>query len=493
MKIHNIRLDHACNSSSLHSIIFLDSRLKSVVESTEDSDVGDFGWQLFTAASKEVKAQYALEQIKHNLTRWGISSENAMAVARAFAGYFGPIGEDKTLIGEDKVVGIDHQSNYQMPTNFDRDFLSEPFMKDFFDTLIKDTTLILGGNDNDGETHHLATMGRRISFPLDQDIYERSDVVARKDLKGNYYSLYNTKTGSKVRMSFDDLQEAPSKASAPELVDMKITDYCPFGCAFCYQDSTLEGKHADISKIVSLIHELSSLQVFEIAIGGGEPTMHPNFYEILEACVTHHITPNFTTKSLKWLSDKKLVALVNKSVGKIAFSVDSPEDVYEVGKAVRSARLDETKIRFQHVIGTSDVDTFQRLLLAVKDKYQSDWNKKNGEPFVAANITLLGYKVVGRGGAFQQAAPFDWISEVKKAGICSIGIDTELVRVSESRMKEEKINPILYTKEEGKFSCYIDAVSNKIAPSSYCKPEEYKSLVGQSHYDERILKPFATF
>ena len=57
MKIHNVRLGHATNSSSSHSIIF-----DPVSKATDDYD--DFGWSFFTLASKEAK-----EELKQFL-RW---------------------------------------------------------------------------------------------------------------------------------------------------------------------------------------------------------------------------------------------------------------------------------------------------------------------------------------------------------------------------------------------------------------------------------------
>jgi hypothetical protein len=44
----------------------------------------------------------------------------------------------------------------------------------------------------------------------------------------------------------------------------------------------------------------------------------------------------------------------------------------------------------------------------------------------------------------------------------------------------------LYEVKEGDFSCYIDAVDKKIAPSSYCSPEEMLDIQFNP-YDENAI------
>ena len=56
MKIHNLRLGFACNSSSSHSLIFLPG-------CTDNAEGQDFGWQCFTLASSEAKMGYLAQQL----------------------------------------------------------------------------------------------------------------------------------------------------------------------------------------------------------------------------------------------------------------------------------------------------------------------------------------------------------------------------------------------------------------------------------------------
>lgn len=51
----------------------------------------------------------------------------------------------------------------------------------------------------------------------------------------NAVALFNRVDGTKIRFAVGSY----TKAKRPELVDIKITDWCDVGCTFCYQNSTL--------------------------------------------------------------------------------------------------------------------------------------------------------------------------------------------------------------------------------------------------------------
>lgn len=79
-------------------------------------------------------------------------------------------------------------------------------------------------------------------------------LVVRYDQQYDFFTEFDTVTGNKRRYRFGDNAEVPTKATAPELLDIKITDYCPFGCAFCAPADTVismaDGTTKPISEIV---------------------------------------------------------------------------------------------------------------------------------------------------------------------------------------------------------------------------------------------------
>lgn len=126
---------------------------------------------------------------------------------------------------------------------------------------------------------------------------------------GNYFVILNTVTGTKIREN----QENFFEAAFPESMDLKITNKCHNGCAFCHENSTCDGKHGDIMS-PSFIDKLHPYT--EIAIGGGNPLEHPDLVPFLEKLKTLKMIPSMTIRQndfmnnlefITELADKKLI------------------------------------------------------------------------------------------------------------------------------------------------------------------------------------------
>lgn len=94
--------------------------------------------------------------------------------------------------------------------------------------------------------------------------------------------------------------------SGPELLDISITDYCELNCEICYK-STKNTTHIDFSDYCHLIDQISDIGVFQVALGGGNPNLHPRFVDILEYTYSKSIVPNYTTNGFS-LSDEILMS-----------------------------------------------------------------------------------------------------------------------------------------------------------------------------------------
>ncbi len=110
-------------------------------------------------------------------------------------------------------------------------------------------------------------------------------------------------------------------------------------------------------------------------------------------------------------------------------------------------------------------------------------------------VTLLGYKDFGFGENYKPKNRFSspgWISIIKKysedEGI-KFGIDSVLVSKWKKELIDNNVDPLALVGEEGKFSCYLDAVKMTIHKSSFSK-EAGLQLTGN---EENIKKQFATF
>lgn len=458
MRIHNVRLGLATNSSSSHSLIFF--------KGATDEGVGDgnFGWDFFTAASPEAKSRYLAAVLYGRMCE--ISSRDvAETVARAWCtSAFDP--EDS----------VDHQSNYDLPFDWSGKAVDRAFFDDLRAYYLREDVVILGGNDNTDERHPLSG-NPSAKIPLSTD-GSSIGLVARKE--GSCWTLFNRESGAKIRLSFDG-SPPPKRALVPELVDIKITDFCPFDCAFCYQDSTRRGAHAEKKHLEILAYCLTGMRVFEVAIGGGEPTMHPNFLSVLQSFRRGGTVPNFTTKSLAWLRDASLWVPVLEACGAFAYSPSRVEDIEGLGALLKVNGISRQRASVQLVMGTMDRYSFGIMLrAAVKQELR---------------VTLLGYKTTGR-GADVKIEPYDWwLEEImklhKEDKYCRIGIDTALAAQYEAKILDAGIPSWCFHTQEGKHSMYIDAVAQRMGPSSYVESLKMRPLdLGSYIIEKPMLEAF---
>jgi Radical SAM superfamily len=473
MLVHNVRLGFATNSSSTHSIIFLKPKQRVI---DADIDGHEYGWNYWTAASTAAKRQYLAIQLFQALTSQ-VNKDVAEAVCDAWVKDHEKGGDCGCFGGP--TGSVDHQSQYVLPVSWDGKGVDKEFFDEFAAFFMRDDVVLLGGNDNDEETHPLADNGAFV-LPLPRDGHSTS-LVARKDTKHGFWTVFDRETGAKVRFSFDDpsTKREVVKATTPELVDVKITDFCPFGCAFCYQGSTHGGKHADVSTLNSLAYAFQRMKVFEVAIGGGEPTMHPKFVEIIQAFKMYGVVPNFTTKNLTWLRDPAVWPKVIEAIGGFAFSADKAEDVKKLASLLEVNNIDTAKANVQYVMGSGSLYDLEQIIRTAAEHH--------------LRITLLGFKTTGRGATFKPQDYKGWTKVITKLNAekvyFNLGIDTALARESPAELAKAKVHPTLYETHEGLFSMYLDAVDMKLAPSSYVEDIAMKRV--KSFDENTILENFA--
>ena len=466
IEVLNIRKGFANNSSSDHCLLF-DGREE---EDVPEEHNGSFGWDKFVLASQHSKERYFLALFLQNRPDF-LPKPLYQAILKSYYGV--NIDVKKSIKKFAEHYGVDHNSMVSFPNNFHYDIPDKEFVKDFFDYLSQDKIVIYGGNDNDGVEH------QEQSVKLNNTFWE-TDSVCRKEHDSDVWTIFNRHSGDKIKFKMElgrnaetlydtensrnDAQTvmALPKAYTPELVDVKITDICHKNCPWCYQNSTSKGKHANSSWIeYKLIPALSKLKVFEVAIGGGEPTLHPQFASILQGFRESKIIPNFTTATLKWIEKPIIRKAVREYCGSFAYTVTDSRQVDALIESLKKYDMPFRKASAQVVMGVTDRETF-------KEIYRACGKYKIG-------LNLLGFKTFGRGatGKFEINDYSWWLDELETLNRTrglgnpySITADTVLIQQFAEEVSK-KFPKFLYYAEDGKFSCYIDAVEGILAPSSF--------------------------
>jgi hypothetical protein len=267
----------------------------------------------------------------------------------------------------------------------------------------------------------------------------------------NAVALFSRKDGTKMRFALGSYE----KATKPELVDIKISDFCSFGCTFCYQASTLQGKHADLDDVKLIVDRLSKAGVFEVAIGGGEPLEYPHIIETFRLFKEAGIVPNFTTKFPGLV--RKHWHELEPLIGGFAYSAENAAQIRSAAKLFRN--IPKRFVNLHYVMGLGDREHFKEYLTAAAE--------------AGFRVTLLGYKTSGRGKDVIPF-PYDWwieaVNELIAEGNCpSLSIDTPL---ADQYHGEMPVPTYSYHRNEGAFSMYIDAVAMTMGASSFDKTEE---------------------
>lgn len=254
--------------------------------------------------------------------------------------------------------------------------------------------------------------------------------------------------GTKVRRVFSD--DSPEY---PESIDLKITNKCTTGCAWCHESSTPKGLHADYEWLMNLLDSIP-LGV-EIAIGGGDPLLYPRLREVLEFAKSKGILPSITINSRSPHTVNDLMVL--------------KDNVYGVGLSVPADRASEKddkyvldKIRMFKEVGVSTDRIVLHGIIHVNSPEQLlRLARKTG----VSKVLILGYKSFGFGKKFLNVLiknditkyfPKMFNNEVTVAydtlAVHQIGLDT---------------NSIYYMGGEGLNSFYVDAVNKQFSVASY--------------------------
>lgn len=145
----------------------------------------------------------------------------------------------------------------------------------------------------------------------------------------------------------------------------------------CYQDSKCDESHYTdiIYKTRNFFSPMTKNQLpFQVALGGGEPTSHPDFLELLKVLKDEFdICPNYTTNGMWAGSDdseyiKNLLDITEKYCGGVAVSCHPHlRDYWE--RATELLSLRNVKLNFHIIISDKEsVDYFREIYDKWHDK-----------------------------------------------------------------------------------------------------------------------------
>jgi hypothetical protein len=243
--------------------------------------------------------------------------------------------------------------------------------------------------------------------------------------------------GTKIRQTND----SNFNVAFPENIDVKITNACEQACHFCHEGSVPTGKHGDLH-----LPFFKTLRPgTELAIGGGNPMLHPHIFQFLNDMKDQGVLCNLTMhqNSLKPSIINKLMR--ENLIRGLGISYFGKKDVINV--------IESDNVVFHVINGVVD--------------------PKDLEPLYGRKILILGYKDIRRGASYHNAEVdqrmkdmydmLPWIRrEFKVVSFDNLAIQQLKVR----RMLLQDEWDSFYMGDDGQFTMYVDAIEKKYAKSS---------------------------
>lgn len=272
--------------------------------------------------------------------------------------------------------------------------------------------------------------------------------------KNGDFGIIIKNDGTKIRYG-------EGKAEFPESIDLKITDYCTVGCRFCHESSTKNGKHGDKNFIFDLLKQMQPGT--EVAIGGGNPLDHPDLYEILIYAKARKLFANLTINSQSIDVYRLMTYLERKLIHGLGLSIHLNDVYLDNNSFYRIYSKYPDNIVFHYIAG----------IHRFSDIYEVFNNFKNPK------VLILGYKFHGFGKKKQSKVDYNIedlcenIQELKGKHVSFDNLACSQLNIEENFPKEYKHS---YMGEDGKFTMYVDAVSQTFAKSSIEYRHQFQNM-----------------
>ncbi|MVU80747.1 mycofactocin radical SAM maturase [Nocardia sp. ET3-3] len=131
--------------------------------------------------------------------------------------------------------------------------------------------------------------------------------------------------------------------AAPICLTWELTYACNLACVHCLSSSgRRDPRELTTAECKAVIDELERMQVFYVNIGGGEPTVRSDFWELVDYATAHHVGVKFSTNGIK-ITPEVAERLANSDYVDVQISLDGA--TAEVNDAVRGPGSYATALR----------------------------------------------------------------------------------------------------------------------------------------------------
>ncbi|WP_432992031.1 mycofactocin radical SAM maturase [Dactylosporangium sp. CA-233914] len=203
---------------------------------------------------------------------------------------------------------------------------------------------------------------------------------------------------------------------APICLTWELTYACNLSCVHCLSSSgRRDPRELNTAECKAVIDELERMQVFYVNIGGGEPTVRPDFWELVDYASAHHVGVKFSTNGVK-ITPEVARRLAASDYVDVQISLDGA--TAEVNDAVRGAGSYDTAMRAMRHLADAGFRGFKISVVVTRHNVsQLDAFKAIADRF-DAQLRITRLRPSGRGAdvwdelhptAAQQRVLYDWL------------------------------------------------------------------------------------
>ncbi len=150
-----------------------------------------------------------------------------------------------------------------------------------------------------------------------------AQIKVRRD--GNGVHLFDRQSGLNILL--DEIPVPPSQRDpAPRFVSLAVTNACDLHCRFCYAPKHVA--RLDVATVVRWATELDEGGCLGLGLGGGEPTLHPDFAVLCQRLAAEtQLAISFTTHGHR--ITKRMAEQLTGSIHFVRVSLDGVGATYE--------------------------------------------------------------------------------------------------------------------------------------------------------------------
>ena len=204
--------------------------------------------------------------------------------------------------------------------------------------------------------------------------------------------------------------------AAPICLTWELTYACNLACTHCLSSSgRRDPRELSTAEAMAVLEELQRMQVFYVNIGGGEPTVRPDFWELVSHATSHQVGVKFSTNGVR-IDRAAAARLAGSDYVDVQISLDGATP--EVNDAVRGPGSYATALRAMRHLADAGMGGFKISVVCTRQNLpQLDAFKTLADSF-GAQLRLTRLRPSGRGAdvwdelhptAEQQRQLYDWL------------------------------------------------------------------------------------